>query len=643
MRPADFTLFERAGRLLCRTLLWLGCGLVTAAAAVPTPPTLPAQTLHLSEAKVILSDSESPPPDSAAWQPQTLPDNWNHSRPGVGSMAWYRIEFNLAHLPAEPHALMALYVPRISMSGAALINGEYVGGATRFTEPVIRLWYLPQLYTVPMRLLKPGINVIHLRVLAYPNNKGGLSEMVFGPAPAVAARWQKRYFWGVTSVQITSAITLGLGLLALLVWSVRRRNPAYGYFGAAAGLWGLRNLHFFASEIPFTAVWWEVLVACSLIWVLVLVFMFVLRFAGQRLPLAERVLWGFALAAPALIWAGGALKLTLVIGVCYLVLLAAGAYILKVLFIVMWRERTLRTALLFGASLVVYGLGIHDWITQRDLLGFSEPYNLHFGAPILFTAVAWNMFQRVIKAQAAADDLMRTLESRVHQKSVELEHSFEQMRAAQSARLLVIERERIMRDMHDGVGSQLITAHQLAQRGALQADEMTAVLSDCIDDLRLVIDSLEPVDGDLLTLLANLRYRLTDRLARQGITLKWHVADLPPINHLAPHDTLQILRIVQEAFTNVIKHAGASEVLFSIAPVANQRQVRFTVRDNGRGSATATVCGDGLPPQAASHGKRGRGLGNMRNRAQSVGGVLTIESDAGGCAVVLTLPLTAGA
>ncbi len=622
MRPAGFGLSE-SGSVLRRLSFCLIAGWLALAVGVDAAG---AHTLRLTRAQIIVAASPSPPADAAPWQVQTLPDNWNVSRPGIGGEAWYRVEFELSGAPLE---LSALYIPRLSMSGEALINGERIGGATQFSEPLTRQWYLPQLYSVPARLLKPGVNVIHVRLFAYPNNKGGLSEVYFGPASAVNDQWHARYFWGVTSVQITSAITLCLGALALLAWSLRRWNTAYGYFGAAAVLWAARNLHFFANEVPLSAVLWEVLVATSLVWVLALIFMFVLRFAGQRLAVAERLLWAFALAAPFLIWAAGALKLTFAIGICYLALLAMGAYILKVLFDVMRRERTIDAALLFGASIVVYGLGVHDWITQRDVLGFSEPYNLHFGAPILFTVVAWNMFKRFTRAQAEADDLNRSLEARVQQKSDELAHTYEHMRTVEAARMLVLERERIMRDMHDGVGSQLITAHQLAQRGALKPDELTAVLSDCIDDLRLVIDSLEPVDGDLLTLLANLRYRITDRLLRQGITLKWEVGELPPVNHLAPHDTLQILRIVQEAFTNVVKHAGASEVVFSIAASGDQRQLRLTVRDNGRGLTPGTANGSG------------RGLTNMKQRAQSVGGALYFDSGARGTSVIVTLPLPA--
>ena len=589
-------------------------------------PTTTAQALH--QASIFFSESDQPPSESVKWQPVTLPDNWQLSRPGQTGTAWYRIEFVLTDKQPK---LSALYVPRVSMAGAAFVNSEPVGGVAVAKAPTTRQWYRPQLYTLPATLLKSGVNVVHIRLNTLLHPKSGLSELHFGSVDAVTALWERRYFWQVTSVQITSALTLGLSTLALLAWLLRRWNTAYGYFGASALLWAVRDTHLLFTEIPVSPELWEVGVATSIIWVLALIFMFVLRFAGQRLPVVERLLGLFALIAPLVLGSAGESNLRMAIAGCNLVLLLTGACVIKLLIDVARRERTVDAVLLLAASISVYALGAHDWFTQHDVLGFSQPYNLHFGGPILFVAVAWNMFKRFTTAQTEADEMTRSLERRVLQKNVELELSFERMRVAESARLLVLERERIMRDMHDGVGSQLMAAHQLAKQGMLQADELTTVLGECLDDLRLVIDSLEPTDGDLLNVIGNLRYRLSDRFVRQGIELNWEIEDLPPLGRLAPCDILQILRIVQEAFANVLKHARASGVWFSASISADRSQVHLSVRDNGRGIATDTA-------QVASGG---RGLANMQHRATAVGGALTVASAGHGTVVSLVLPLVA--
>jgi hypothetical protein len=70
-----------------------GLGAILALLFVPVPAAADAGTspLYLDRAAFVFSDSPEPPPDSAAWQPQALPDNWRASRPGVSGYGWYRL------------------------------------------------------------------------------------------------------------------------------------------------------------------------------------------------------------------------------------------------------------------------------------------------------------------------------------------------------------------------------------------------------------------------------------------------------------------------------------------------------------------------------------------------------------------------
>src|SRR5450830_1817985 len=117
-----------------------------------------------------------------------------------------------------------------------------------------------------------------------------------------------------------------------------------------------------------------------------------------------------------------------------------------------------------------------------------------------------------------------------------------------------------MQDMHDGLGSSLISALRVVEHGKMSDAEVAQVLRGCIDDLKLAIDSMEVVEADLLLLLATLRFRLAPRLDSVGIRLHWEVQDLPALNWLTPGNSLHILRILQEAFANIIKHAQATEI-----------------------------------------------------------------------------------
>jgi len=91
--------------------------------------------------------------------------------------------------------------------------------------------------------------------------------------------------------------------------------------------------------------------------------------------------------------------------------------------------------------------------------------------------------------------------------------------------------------------------------------------------------------------------------------------------------SLQVLRILQEALTNIVKHAGARVIRIETA--ADAAEVRVIVRDDGHGFAPASGAADALT---------GRGLVNMARRAEQLRGRVDVSSDATGTTVTLHLP-----
>lgn len=102
---------------------------------------------------------------------------------------------------------------------------------------------------------------------------------------------------------------------------------------------------------------------------------------------------------------------------------------------------------------------------------------------------------------------------------------------------------------------------------------------------------------------------------------------MPVLPDPTPKRVLQVLRIVQEAITNVVKHAGAHTIVVSTGreDVDGQAQVFVEIRDDGRGMEGRT--------------RLGRGLANMGRRARGLGGSLAVESGARGTVARLRLPI----
>jgi signal transduction histidine kinase len=127
--------------------------------------------------------------------------------------------------------------------------------------------------------------------------------------------------------------------------------------------------------------------------------------------------------------------------------------------------------------------------------------------------------------------------------------------------------------------------------------------------------------------LATIRTRLEARLGRHGLRFDWQVVDLPPLRGFGPERVLQAMRIVQEAITNVVKHAHATTITVSTGEETfgdGRPGVFVEIRDDGTGLGT------GHAP--------GRGISNMRRRTARLAGHLAITSGESGTMVRLWLP-----
>ena len=208
--------------------------------------------------------------------------------------------------------------------------------------------------------------------------------------------------------------------------------------------------------------------------------------------------------------------------------------------------------------------------------------------------------------------------------SERLAQAHRQQLRVQQLESVLNERRRMMGEMHDGFGSTLLSSLMSLERGSMSLPEAAAVLRECVDDLRLMVDAQEPAARDLSTLLGMLRYRLQRRIQAAGVQLHWNMGDLMQRKALEPTQSLELLRILQEAITNALRHSGAGNIEIAVRRVRAQIEVR--VQDDGQGFNASAVAG-------------GRGIGSMHARAGRLGATLTLESEQGaGTVVTVVLP-----
>lgn len=192
-----------------------------------------------------------------------------------------------------------------------------------------------------------------------------------------------------------------------------------------------------------------------------------------------------------------------------------------------------------------------------------------------------------------------------------------------------LERRRIAQDLHDGVGSQLVSILSSLDRGIPQQRSLSFALEQCLLDVKILVDAIDESSESVTDALGRLRYRVQHSLDRLGIQMVWDVDVDGPLQTLQDDRSRQVLRIAQESIANVMRHSKARTVWLSCHCQADQQTLVLEVRDDGIGFEP---CGGGRG--------RGKGLEGMRRRAEACGGRLDIESAPGqGTRVRVTMAL----
>jgi signal transduction histidine kinase len=507
-----------------------------------------------------------------------------------------------------------------------------IGSGGQMTSPITINWNRPLYLRIPNGLLHPGPNEFQIHLVSDLEGYGLLRPFYLGSDQLLAPYFQQRYFLDVTSIEVITVFMVTMsGFMGALWWF--RRDPVYGWFAFSIIIWALHNLSLLITNptIP-TSIWWWFWYA-SVGWAVVGTVFFVSRFLNVIRPAIERSVLASAGIGSLILafsasngywmrWIGAHLWHSLI--------LIFGAYSTYIV-LHAWRrhQHDKELSWLIMSGLLVFSFGIHDWLVTNQLLTRIDGLFIQYSAPLVLLVFGWILLMRFIDTLTFSENLNRNLESRVAEQVAAAEVQHKKIRKLEQQQILAEERSRLMRDMHDGIGGHLVSTISLIEGANPSLKEVSKALQAALDDLRLVVNSMDPSIEELATAMGDLRYRLEPRLKATGIDVMWQLEDLQEVTTLGPESTLQILRIVQEAVTNILKHAQASQVIISAVTRnsnSSDSQLKLTIYDNGQGFK--------MP-----HGQ-GKGLANMQRRAECIGGSIAINSTANGTAIELALPFS---
>lgn len=565
-----------------------------------------------------------------------LPYHWDRvhrGRPGTG-------DFEMVFTLPEPSFSEAgepygMYFTRIGNSADIFLNGTLLARLGNTARPNGDDYAKgPQYVAVPPRMLQ-RVNTLRVQVRADGGRRGGLASVLVGPEAQVLPVFRKAFTWRVSVSFVVTAMSLIVGVIALALWMTQsdplhlgdlRRDSLYLSAGVAEFCWALRVGDVAIEHPPLDWPWWGIVATAAFSGWICCIAMFCHHVAGWHrhasMPWFRGGMWalfGSSIAASYLsLKLQQPVYLTAWLGFANVFFILYGsAYLWAAL-----RQRHDHGRLLLAfAGMLNIAFGVRDWVTIRISGGYGEETWIRYSSVLFGLALGYIVITRFRAASAQARDLRANLESRVLLKEAELAQSYTKMEALAREQERTAERSRILRDMHDGVGSHISAAIRQLQSGRATNDEVLLTLRDSLDQLKLSIDSMHLPPGDVTALLANLRYRLEPRFAASDIELQWDVDQVEPVGRLDAGAMRQLQFMLFEALSNVLQHAHAS--VLRIEARASGAGCLLRIVDNGRGF-------DVSQPLR-------KGLQSMRERARAIDAALSMASEPGRTVVEIGL------
>lgn len=561
---------------------------------------------------------------SLNWQnayPVDIPHFFSKSEQKIYN-AIYRFTVNIEN---ESTPVWAIYVPRVNTNAQLRINQQLILQTGNITSPISAYRHRPLIFYVDSKQLRQGENIIDVHVAAEERGDGVLGPVYFAAEEQLTPYWVKNHKIRASTVE-TMLITLFSFALffAILQLVLGKGDTVFIWFAVLILGFFSHTITFIWIDFPHSHFIRKTTLYFGMTLSVAVLPVFLHRLMGVKKRRQESIIAIFSTSAFVLITALLAYDIEMGIKVgdlfglvhlsvvfCFITLSVLRFGELSSFFFKLAVALVLMTIALLLHDLLRY-LEIIKTLSLRATVGFIP-------MTLMFLSVLLN---RLILSYRQVRSANQILTQKLAAKEKELSESYQQMRVHEKAADLSHERQRIMRDMHDGFGGQLLS---IMLRAKKKDEELGRELQQSLDDLRLLIDSLDNVGSDLANALGLFRQRIEPRLNSAGVSAQWNINIEHHDYGFDPEGILNIYRILQEVCTNVIKHADCNEL--SISADVTDQAFYLTIKDNGNGFDTL-------------HNSSGRGLSNIEKRASQLKGVAEITSTVGsGTSVIIKIAL----
>jgi signal transduction histidine kinase len=590
------------------------CGVLCLAAFCEAAQSAPEGIVELNQATFVATVNGWPQPAREI----RLPLHWDVLYRARSGSAQLTLHFARPSRTAGDEPYM-MFIPRIGNAYSVSLNGRVLATGGHL-EVHGEAWSSKQPVSIgfPQELLQDQ-NELTILIRGDAGRRAGLVPIMLGPSRLVEPHYTRAYTFRVLLPWFATTFSALVSAFCLLLW-LQQREKLYAWACIGEAVWALVVLDITLEWTPLRwHAWTALLFFLRAVWVWAL-YVIIEQVFGRR-PARERaaiqgLLWAAPFCALVLALTGSSIPARLLR--LLLSLLCAGIWVR--LLLDLRKNASTERILLWIGLIALLVAGVHDAVASQIISSaFGELSWAKYVGMLLGLTIMWVVSKRFRLARAEALHLQESLAQRIEQKERELRESFERVSQLERARAVTAERERILRDMHDGVGANLATAMRQLESGAAPKEEVAATLRESLDHLKLSIDAMNLPSGDVNALLASLRYRLQRRIAQAGLTVDWQVDELPHWEQGTDLAMRHLQFLLLEAISNALQHAQASTLTLSAR--SQGAAIEISVRDDGRGG-----CID-----ASS------GLQSMRERARAIGAQLTIEDAEPGMKVSVRL------
>jgi len=558
--------------------------------------------------------------------PDSLPSEWLNDQVRLT----YRWRFEGGR-PDDATA-QALWIFRVGAPYRLSINGQ----------PARRLLPLPEFSahassvfngrSPALFALPAGGADIELMFQTRPFMRNGLVHLHQGSVGPLTLLHTSEFARVADPVFITIVFSGTLFLIALLLWIARPEFRLLGFFAGMCGAMAVRHWLIHWSSVDLPPLLYEQLNPY-------LIFCFVLlalaasweqsSLLTQPRQRSLTLVWVlFTLASMVAVWMPWGTQL-----LRYLVQILGNVALLYIVWFTLRHRQVLKPSwtvtIALGYLLLLLG-AVHDLGLASNYTPATRGTMIIWGFAAVVLAYAFVTADYVLSELQKSRSAEAELEQRVQQARQQLQASYEALAQHEKREAAREERSQIMRELHDSLGAQLMTALRGVERDALSKADVVLALQDSLGQLRQLL-STQSTDGRLVGALANWRQHWNDRLAQAGVQVLWELDDSVDDVVLPPETLHQLLRILQECATNTLKHACADR--FQVLAQADSAGLTLCLRDNGQG----------FGPSPEDNPSPGFGLRGMDARAQQIGARLRRENGPApwGASVCLQLPLSA--